>query len=145
MSLACSLPNFTVVVPSDEISTGKAVEALGAIKSELRGINLSAVNSLEEGFEETLTLHRLGLFEHLGRSFKTTNVIENVNSQLGIYTDRVDYWKNSEQRQRWVATALLETEPRLRKVCGYQHLKLLRSTMAQCAVKRKTDVELKAA
>ena len=79
-----------------------AKKTLEAIKRELKGINLSAVNSLEEGFEETLTLHRLGMFEKLGRSFKTTNVIENVNSLLGIYTDRVDYWKNSEQRQRWV-------------------------------------------
>lgn len=33
VSLACSLPNFTVVVPSDEISTERAVQALGAIKT----------------------------------------------------------------------------------------------------------------
>ena len=33
VSLACSLPNFTVVVPSDEILTGKAVQALGALKT----------------------------------------------------------------------------------------------------------------
>src|SRR6267142_1691345 len=33
VSLACSLPNFTVVVPADEISTEKAVNALGAIKT----------------------------------------------------------------------------------------------------------------
>jgi len=123
----------------------EAKKQLNKIKTELRGLNLSAVNSLEEGFEETLTLHRLGLFEQLGRSFKTTNPIENVNSLLGIYTDRVDYWKNSEQRQRWVATALLETEPKLRKVAGYQHLRQLRSTMAQLVGKRKLQTELKAA
>lgn len=33
VSLACSLPNFTVVVPADEVSTEKAVMALGAIKT----------------------------------------------------------------------------------------------------------------
>lgn len=123
----------------------EAKKQLNKIKLELRGLNLSAVNSLEEGFEETLTLHRLGLFEQLGRSFKTTNPIENVNSLLGIYTDRVDYWKNSEQRQRWVATALLETEPKLRKVAGYQHLRQLRSTMALLVGKRKSTMELKTA
>lgn len=122
-----------------------AKEGLDAIRRELRGINLSAVNSLEEGFGETLTLHRLGLFEKLGRSFKTTNALENVNSLLGIYTDRVDYWKTSEQRQRWVATALLEVEPRLRKVAGHQHLKQLRSAMAHLVGKRKAAVELKSA
>src|SRR6266513_3245596 len=33
VGLACSLPNFTVVVPSDEPSTFAAVEALGKIKT----------------------------------------------------------------------------------------------------------------
>jgi transketolase len=33
ISLACSLPNFTVVVPADEVSTEKAVLALAAIKT----------------------------------------------------------------------------------------------------------------
>src|SRR5204863_10033206 len=33
VSLACSLPNFTVVVPADEPSMEKAVQALGAIKT----------------------------------------------------------------------------------------------------------------
>jgi transposase-like protein len=129
----------------EQPSYEEAKKQLNKIKTELRGINLSAVNSLEEGFEETLTLHRLGLFRELGRGFKTTNAIENVNSLLGIYTDRVDYWKNSEQRQRWVATALLETEPKLRKVSGYQHLRQLRSAMAQFIGKQKSTMELKAA
>jgi hypothetical protein len=39
--------------------------------------------SLEEGLEETLTLHRLGLFTQLGISLKTTNCIESArNSQV---------------------------------------------------------------
>lgn len=121
-----------------------AKKTLETIKRELRVINISAVNSLEEGFEETLTLHRLGMFEMLGRSFKTTNAIENVNSLLGIYTDRVDYWKNSEQRQRWVATALLQIEPRLRTVSGYQYLLQLRSAMAMSVGNNKKS-KLKAA
>jgi transketolase len=33
VSLACSLPNFTVVVPADEISTHHAVQALAKIKT----------------------------------------------------------------------------------------------------------------
>jgi transketolase len=33
VSLACSLPNFTVVVPADEISAMKAVEAIGKLKT----------------------------------------------------------------------------------------------------------------
>ena len=34
--------------------------------------------------------------------------------------------QNSSQRQRWLATALLDIEPRLRKVMGYRHLPRLR-------------------
>jgi transposase-like protein len=87
--------------------------------------------------EETLMLQRLGMFEKLGKSFKTTNCIENVNKSLGVYTDRVDRWQNSDQRQRWVATALLEIEPRLNCVMGHEHLKELREAMKRFVAARK--------
>ncbi len=84
---------------------------------------------MDEGFDETLTLHRLGLFKELGRSFKTTNCIENLNSLVAQRTDKVDYWKNADQKHRWLATALLEIEPRLRKVCGCKQLVRLRTAL----------------
>lgn len=107
----------------------KAKKKLGLIRKELSLLNQSAVSSLDEGLEETLTLHRLGVFDVLGASLKTTNCIESLNSQLERYTHRVTYWKNSSQRQRWVATALLEIEPNLRKIRGYKHLHQLRLAM----------------
>lgn len=116
-----------------------AKKRLGQIKKELALVNQSAVNSLEEGLEETLTLHRLGLFKQLGESFKTTNCIENIMRQVGIYTDRIGYWKNSDQRQRWVGTALQEIEPNLRKVKGYHHLKELRTAMKILNPKNKVS------
>ena len=100
-----------------------------AIRRELLLINQSAVASLDEGLEEILTLHRLKMFKKLGESFKTTNCIENVNKQLAIHTDRVDRWQNSNQRQRWVATAMLSFEPRLRTVKGFKFLRELREVM----------------
>lgn len=114
-----------------------AKKALLAVRSELKTINESAVNSLDEGFEETLMLHHLGLFEKLGKSFKTTNCIENVNKQLEVYTGRVSCWQNSSQRQRWVATALLEIEPRLNRVMGYEHLEELRTAIKRFITLRK--------
>ncbi|MBF8278113.1 MAG: transposase mutator type [Candidatus Brocadiaceae bacterium] len=54
----------------------KARKALQAIKKGLITVNESAAKSLEEGLEETLTLHRLGLHKELKRSFTTTNMIE---------------------------------------------------------------------
>jgi hypothetical protein len=49
--------------------------------------------------------------------------IENTMRQVEIYTDRVSYWKNSDQRQRWVGTALQEIESQLRTVRWYRHLR----------------------
>lgn len=107
----------------------QAKRKLEALKKELKLINQSAANSLEEGLEETLTLHRLGVFKELGISFKTTNMIESVFSQVGQFTGRIDFWKNSSQRQRWLAASLLEIEKRLRKVKGLKHLPMLRQKM----------------
>ena len=87
------------------------------------------LQSLDEGFEETLTLYRLGLFGALGISLKTTNCIESLLSQVGAYTDKVDRWRTSEQKHRWVASALLSIEPRLHRIKGYRHLPLLREAL----------------
>lgn len=107
----------------------EAQSALLKIRQELEVMNRSAVSSLDEGFEETLTLHHLGLFKVLGESFKTTNCLESINAQIGQRTDKVDRWRNSDQKQRWVATALLDIEPTLRRVKGYRYLPLLRSAL----------------
>ena len=92
---------------------------------DLERLNLSAAHSLAEGLEETLTLHRLGLKELFGKSFSTTNIIENLNSQLGRYLRNVKRWQSSDQRYRWVACALLEIELRMRKVSNYRHLNVM--------------------
>jgi putative transposase len=106
-----------------------AKSALLRVRKEIILQNESAAKSMDEGFEETLTLHRLGLFAELGCSLKTTNSIESMHALLGARTDKVDHWKNSNQRQRWVAAALLEIEPKLRKVKGYRHLPTLRAAI----------------
>ena len=78
----------------------EAKEALAAILAELDEVNQSAAASLREGLEETLTLHRLGLFGKLGRSFKTTNCLESINSLVEERCGKVDARKNSSQKQR---------------------------------------------
>jgi transposase-like protein len=121
----------------------KARDRLNSIGRELKLLNKSALASLHEGLEETLTLHSLGVFGKLGESFKTTNCIENVNKQLATHTDRVDRWQNSDQRQRWVATTLLLIEPRLKKVKGYQHMGQLREAMTNRFEVKSTVIKIK--
>ncbi|MDZ4205905.1 MAG: transposase [Patescibacteria group bacterium] len=116
----------------------EAKESLAKIKKELVLINQSASASLEEGLEETLTLHRLGLFDQLGTSFKTTNIIESIHARIGQHTDKVDYWKTSDQKHRWIAASLLDIEPRLRRVKGLKSLPLLRT-----AIKRELGLDQK--
>ncbi len=107
----------------------EARAALLRLRHELRTVNRSAAASLEEGLEETLTLHRLGLFGALGVSLKTTNCLESLLAQVGSLTDRVDRWRTSDQKHRWVASALLAVEPRLRRIKGYRHLARLRAAL----------------
>lgn len=110
--------------------------ALMRLHRELDSMNQSAAASLAEGLEETLSLHRLGVFGILGSSFKTTNCLENVNGQIQERVSKVDCWKNSNQRHRWLATALLDIEPRLYRVKGYRHLEKLRE-----ALKKELKIE----
>lgn len=115
----------------------EAKAALISIHTELKSLNLSAAGSLMEGLEETLTLQKLGLFDLLGKSLKTTNCIENLNSQLCKYTGRVKHWKSSDQRHRWVAAGLLEIEKKMRRIDNYKHLPLLRTALQQEIAKRR--------
>ena len=59
--------------------------SVGLCKSRIgeEGERNSAAGSLAEGLDETLTLHRLGVYGVLGRSLKTTNSLESVNALRG--------------------------------------------------------------
>ena len=118
-------------VPSTE-----ALAALQSLQHELEDRNQSAAQSgRPEGLDETLTLHRLGVYGLLGRSLKTTNGLD-INALIEERCAKVDHWQNSSQRQRWLATALLDIEPRIRKVMGYRHLPKLRD-----ALKRELKID----
>lgn len=116
----------------------EASKALQQLHDELEERNQSAAGSLAEGLEETLTLHQLGVYGTLGSSLKTTNCLESVNALVEERCAKVDHWKTSNQRHRWLATSLIEIEPRLRKVKGYRHLPKLRE-----ALKRELMIETK--
>ncbi len=105
----------------DRPTYAEARAALQALYEELEQKNQSAAASLAEGLEETLTLHKLGVYGVLGRSFKTTNCLESVNAIVEERCSKVDCWKNSNQRHRWLATAL-----------GLDHVRLDLQFALQC-------------
>ncbi len=116
----------------------EARAALLRLHQELRLLNESAAKSLLEGFEETLTLHRLGVFAQLGLSLKTTNCLESLNALVEQRTAKVDHWRTSDQKQRWLAAALLDIEPRLRRIKGFRALPLLRQALLTSQGEEKT-------
>ncbi len=107
----------------------KAKAEVEHIAEELKQHNLQASRSLQEGVEETLTLQRLGLLEPLGKSFSTTNCIENLNSQIAKYICKIKRWMNSDHRYRWVVMAMVEAEKHMRKVDGHKKLYLLKEVL----------------
>jgi putative transposase len=123
----------------------EAKEALLRLRGELRLLNESAVKSLDEGFEETLTLHRLGVFGALGASLKTTNCLESINALVERRTGRVTSWRTSDQKHRWLAAALLDIEPRLRRIRGHRSLPLLRSALQREIREQEGSAEHRAA
>jgi len=104
---------------------------LMSLHKDLKDYNRSAANSLLEGLPELLTLQKLGLNEKFKRTFGTTNSIESLNSQIGKYIRKVKRWYNSDMVYRFMATALIEIEPKMRKVANAKHLPLLRATIQQ--------------
>jgi len=121
-----------------------ARRALENVVGQLERMNESAARSLEEGLEETLTLHRLGIGDLLRKSFSSTNLIESTFSQGANVMGNVKRWRNSNQIQRWTATALLEAEKRFRKVRGFRSMSVL-VTALENAYKKGLDQSMKAA
>ena len=104
---------------------GEAREALLVVVRELERINHDAAASLCEGLEETLTIHRLGLPALLRRSFASTNILESAFSRSRHVMRNVTRWRNSRQKARWVATALLHAERSFRRTKGYRLMPML--------------------
>jgi transposase-like protein len=107
-----------------------AKRALERLQNELMHLNPSAARSLEEGLEETLTVHRLRVPDQLRRTLSCTNVIESAFSIVETVCRNVKRWRDGDQIERWVGSGLLVAEQQFRKVIGFRQIPLLLSSMA---------------
>jgi len=114
-----------------------AKEALEKIFRQLERINPSAARSLEEGLEETLTVHRLGIGAVLRRKLATTNPIESCLSTVQRVARNVKRWREGDQPLRWTATGLLEAEKKFRRIKGYQEILLLKERLNPSRLQQK--------
>jgi putative transposase len=107
---------------------------LEKIVRQLERINPSAAHSLEEGLEETLTVHRLGVGERLRRTLSSTNPIESCLSTVERVARNVKRWREGDQSLRWTATGLLEAEKRFNRIKGYREIAALNRRLNPSAI-----------
>jgi len=103
----------------------RAKQDLEVLAKELEVKHPGAAASLREGFEQTLTVQKLGLPAPLRRGLRTTNAIEALNSQIRATVRRVSRFTTGDQALRLATVAALRVEPRLYRIAGYSHLPLL--------------------
>ena len=110
-------------------SYAEAEEALRKTVAWLRTISEGAARSLEEGLEETLTLHKLDLPDVLRRTLSTTNAIESCLSQVEDLSGRVKRWRSVQMIRRWVGGMLLVAEGKFKRIRGHKSLPVLMDSL----------------
>lgn len=112
-----------------ETSHAQASTLVKGMISWLRKISPASAASLEEGWEETLTVVRLGVPELLRKTLATTNPIESAFSVAESVTRRVKRWRDGDMRERWCVAGLIDAETRFRRIKGHKHLRQLIATL----------------
>lgn len=101
-----------------------AARELRKVVKYLGDLSASAAASLEEAFEETLTLHRLEVPVQLRRSLSTTNIIESCLSRTRHLCRNVKRWRRGMSR-RWMGAMLIEAQKGFRRLRGYRYMPAL--------------------
>jgi transposase-like protein len=127
-----------------EASETQARTLLKGTIAWLRKISPAAVASLEEGWEETLTVVQLRVPEMLRKTLATTNPIESAFSVAESVTRRVKRWRDGDMRERWCVAGLMDAESRFRRIKGHHHMKQLLDALDEI-VNPTLDVQRKLA
>ena len=118
------------------VDYGDAKRALERLHRELLDMNPSAARSLEEGMEETLTVHKLRVPDQLRRTLSSTNVIESAFSIVETVCRNVKRWRTGDQIERWVGSGLLVAQRQFRKVIGFRQIPQLLSSLTNAVAKK---------
>jgi transposase-like protein len=103
----------------------EALKELRKVHDWLASISDAAANSLDEGFDELLTVHRLKLSALHKKLLGSTNMIESCLSIVDDLCRNVKHWRNEDMALRWAATVLLEAEKRFYRMKGHRELPML--------------------
>ena len=95
----------------------QAKQELETIQRQLeKDGHTAAANSLQEGMEDTLTLHRLGVCMELRSYLRTTNIMESLHATVKERYRKIRRWTSSEQCHRWIALGVLEAETKVKNI-----------------------------
>jgi len=120
MNVRCKMRNAYAT-----LDYSSAKRALDRLLRELQELNPSAARSLEEGAEETLTVHRVRVPAKLRANLSSTNLIESAFSVVETACRNVKRWQGGDQHLRWIASGLLWAESRWNRIDGYREMPIL--------------------
>lgn len=112
-----------------EFDYEKAKEKLELLAKELEMRYPKASESLREGLEETLTVHRLRVPGLLRETLSNTNAMESANSVCASTLRRVTNFKHGGMTLRHAAAGFMEAERSFRRVNGYRQIPVLVSNL----------------
>jgi len=126
--------SVTMTMAYREFEYDKAKSALELLASNLEYRYPKAADSLREGLEESLTMHRLKLPGLLRQTLSSTNAMESANSACMGIIRRVCNFKDGAMTLRYAAAGFMEAERGFNRVMGYRQIPIL-----QNALERLTD------
>lgn len=113
-----------------------ALKELRKVHDWLASISDAAAGSLDEGFEDLLTVHKLKLSATHRKLLGSTNMIESCLSMVGDRCRNVKHWRNCNMALRWAAAVLLDAQRRFYRIRGHAELPMLVE-----ALKGKFDIK----
>ena len=114
-----------------EFEYAKAKSSLELLANNLAYRYPKAADSLQEGLEETLTVHRLKLPGLLRQTLSSTNAMESANSACMGIIRRVCNFKNGAMTLRYAAAGFLEAERGFRRIKGYKQIPVLQNALVR--------------
>jgi transposase-like protein len=129
----------------EQTSYADAKHMLLELETWLRSKNESAADSLREGFEELLTLHRLKVPALLRKTLMSTNPIESMFSLVRHSERNIKRTRGSAMLQRWLGTVLLYCEQQFKRVKGFAEMAQVMATIEAEYAEKQPSSTTKAA
>ena len=111
------------------LEADEARSALMRVYEELQPLNRTAAQWLLRNLDQTLTLHRTGLYERLSPSLRSTRSLAHIALKLHRRLREVRQWIPAPERRGYLALLLLEIEAGLRRLPHAAQLPAMRSVL----------------